>query len=511
MNNMLDNLKEKMNETVLKDVDFNEKNKENVLLAIKKKTSRGKLFHLKPKLDLILSISASCLLLFGIGYFSANKLGLINSDQHSAVSEEYKKENQSESKKDSESNTIYTPPKQEEYYEDMKKEEVLTKLINSIDYFHTAVGKFDSHIVYPDHSETTTVVEYKISTKNKIGGYEKATLQWDKGTQTTEIFYNDQQVWQLNKNTKSYYEYNYPQQPDQGLLTVEEAFSKDSEGTNETKYRVRPPIGPTAISLFPYEIASNYTRNYDMWEIEKQNEELLGHNTIVLKGKIENKAGSMYNANSFRFWVDKDTGILIKYETYLNGEVNNYLYPEKLEINVPIDLKEIEPRLDGYKKTVNTYKYDSREEELQLVESGENKNAKKVIEQLKEVFPLYEFTHPDFELNSATYEKFRDYNQGYLNYQFINRKPDGTVPPFLRVREYHKESFLLHWGDFDEEKTKVLGPFTLNDIEWEGFKINDSNDTQFIGHKGEFIYEVVSIKISFEETRKYLETFKPSK
>lgn len=56
-----------------------------------------------------------------------------------------------------------------------------------------------------------------------------------------------------------------------------------------------PPIGAAQCSLFPYGFESNHISDFKDWDIEKQNEAILGHNTIVLKGKLEH--------NSFRFWV----------------------------------------------------------------------------------------------------------------------------------------------------------------------------------------------------------------
>lgn len=109
-------------------------------------------------------------------------------------------------------------------------------------------------------------------------------------------------------------------------------------------YRERPPIGIAQSSLFPYEIASNYTRDYNNWEIEKQNETLLNHNTIVLKGKLNRNSSNKQGAKTFRFWVDKDSGILVKYELYdETGNVVSFLHPLELKVNVPVDTKVFEP------------------------------------------------------------------------------------------------------------------------------------------------------------------------
>ena len=61
--------------------------------------------------------------------------------------------------------TLYHPPIQEEFYGDMTKEDVVSKLLNSIDYFHSAAGKFEEHRISQDGSTRTLGVTYKVSTK----------------------------------------------------------------------------------------------------------------------------------------------------------------------------------------------------------------------------------------------------------------------------------------------------------------------------------------------------------
>ena len=47
--------------------------------------------------------------------------------------------------------------------------------------------------------------------------------------------------------------------------------------------------------------------------------------------------------------MDKDTGILIKSETYdQHGELTSYVHPERLEVNISIDPQEFIPDLEGY-------------------------------------------------------------------------------------------------------------------------------------------------------------------
>lgn len=241
-------------------------------------------------------------------------------------------------------NTVYTPPKQQENYKEMTKEEILTKMINTVDNFKTAKGEFKLHYNgTPEYS----LIDYKIRLGSNPGGYSKTT-NFENGTEKKSYgYFKDGIMWTINGDTGIYYEDKYLERPSSVTLSIKDAFTVDNEGNNVTMYRERPPIsGEVNESLFNYEIASNYTRNLNTWEIEKQNEKLLGHNTLVIKGTKINQ-----NIWSFRFWVDKDTGIIVKYETYNSaGNVLDYLYPTKLEINVPVDSKDLKPNLEGFKK-----------------------------------------------------------------------------------------------------------------------------------------------------------------
>jgi hypothetical protein len=183
-------------------------------------------------------------------------------------------------------------------------------------------------------------VEYGISLNENAGGYSKVTTFKNEEKVNRSTYYKDGTKWEIDENSSIYWEFIYSEMHRSNQLTLENAFG-------DNVHRERPPIGLANNSLFPYEIASNYTRDLNTWEIENQNEELLGHNTLVIKGNV-----NKYGFQSFRFWVDKDTGILVKYETYNDkGEIVDYLYSTKLEVNVPIDSDSFVPNLEGMEQT----------------------------------------------------------------------------------------------------------------------------------------------------------------
>ncbi|CEG27198.1 sigma-E factor regulatory protein RseB domain-containing protein [Bacillus sp. B-jedd] len=339
MENRLENLKEKMDETILREVYFDAKQYQQVLNSIEKSEFQKQGILLKNIFNTVLSISVVSLIFFGITHFVGTQLNSFNEPEVNQANDPNKKT--LESLKSSDEKTAYIPPKQEENFEDMTKEEILTKMINSVDYFETAVGEFKS---YSGVDQGYTVVEYAISLKNQPGGFGKRTYKENDKNDTFYEYYKDGTVWNLIEQTHTYRQMSYSEGSSSGTLNIENAFTVDHEGINVTNYRERPPIGSANETLFPYEIASNYTRDLNSWDIEKQNEELLGHNTIVIKGTKNHR-----EFQSFRFWVDKDTGILVKYETYNSaGDIVDYLHPTKLEINVPIDSDKFTPNLEGY-------------------------------------------------------------------------------------------------------------------------------------------------------------------
>jgi outer membrane lipoprotein-sorting protein len=323
-----------INNTIVKDIRLSENDKSKILTKIGKKHSINYKYYGSI---LATAIIASVLFVSTLESFSEDNADTISKNEH----------NQNSQMADSNTDgTVYTPPKKDENFKDMTKEEILTKMLNTVDYFETAKGEFK--INYAD-TLGETLIEYELSLNNKAGGYSKVTYITEGAEKVTTLYYKDGTRWEIDENSGIYGEGKYSEET-QGnqseTLKIEDAFSVDSRGSNVTYYRERPHIGQAGSSLFPYEIASNYTRDLNSWDIEKQNEELLGHNTLVIEGEIDRR-----DFQSFRFWVDKDTGILVKYETYSSdGNLVDYLHPTKLEINVPIDSEKFIPNLEGYEK-----------------------------------------------------------------------------------------------------------------------------------------------------------------
>lgn len=354
MDDMLKNTPKILNETVLKDVHFHERNKENVRQMIRKKHKKP--YKIKSIFNHLFPLAAISLFCLGVSYFIVTGM-----TDHPVANGGLPQEPPMETK-------LYLPPRQEEFYGDMTKEDVVSKLLNSIDYFHSAAGKFNEYKIFQDGSTRAFGATYKISTKNEIGGYEKLVTLDEKTkkikNEIQEYYYNNKKSWLKYRELdgqKFYTVSDIKHKPKRDIVTPDEVFSIDLNYLSNYDLREMPPIVISSISLFPYREAASYLRKMEHWKIEKQNEELLGHNTLVLSGTIDEELKQNVNlkesTDTFRFWVDKDTGILVKSETYdKNGELTSYIHPESLSVNVPIDPQEFIPDLRGYQLPNNQKK-----------------------------------------------------------------------------------------------------------------------------------------------------------
>ncbi|MER2118844.1 MAG: hypothetical protein ABS935_01170 [Solibacillus sp.] len=516
MDDMFKQIVETMNKTVLKDIHFDAKQKENVRQVIYK---RKKKRHIKPTtLNYLLPIAVASLFFLGASYYATTELEIFSREEQMTSLNNAPDHIPPGSKVET---NIYTPPAQEESYEEMTKEDVVSKLLNTVDYFYTAAGKFEDYAVYYDDSVSKSVTEYKLSIKNEIGGYEKNTTLVDEkilgyAEIINEFIYNEEKLWHKESVNNTYRVSDYEPQPKRDPITPAEAFNLELKDiySDKANFRERPEIAPSGMSLFPYEITASYLRNTELWDIEKQNEELLGHNTIVLYGKLDEQVIIRFKmkrtTDTFRFWVDKDTGILVKYETYdTDGQLTGYLHPESLEVNITIDPQDFVPNLDGYTPFVPYGKkpeHDSREEKIEAVDTNKE-DTEAIVDLMRKDLPfLYEFTHPDLEISSAYYMEFEEeFHHAYLTY--IPKNEAGIV----YVTAYHQDSFTRPLNNFDVITGNQLELFTLNGIEWKSYELKDFLGAKFIGMKGDYIYEVVSQKITLEETKALLGSFNPSK
>lgn len=514
---MLKKLKEELDDTVLKDLDFSERNKAAVRKSFvnKQEQNRG---NKRYGLGLVLSLCFTTLFIGFSGYFVLNNLGLSKEEKLSGE----KKEVELGGKEGPIRNTH---PEPKENYEDMTKEEILHKLFNSVDYFETAAGEFEEYNLFYDGSSSKYTVDYKISNKGVIGGYEKVISHPDPNNPHSKLtvkktYYNNNKVWYLNLDRNEYDIREYELERKKQIVEANNIFTMDLEEVYDSDsgvYREKPPSMSAFLSLFNYPFVAKYLRDENEWIIEKQNEELLGHNTLVISGTLdENLIDVMQpDEKNFRIWVDKDTGIILKKEIYNEaGELVSYLHSSNLKINKTYEKDEFKPVLDGLqeKKIEIPITTDERENELEVIEHADTKlsDVKRVMGIQREIMPLfYELNDPKITPFSASIEKYQQDNQAYVIYSYDKPENEvGSGSRSLYSRIYTKGTFLRRTGDFERPLGEKIETIEMNGIKWSIYEVEGTSDVHLKGELGEHVFEITTHDVPLNEVKRLLNNFK---
>ena len=334
MDERLKKLRNHMTTTELKDIRFNDEKKQLVMKRIinQKKTSKNSL----PKsLSIIFSLA-----LLTILFFSGKHL-LFNSSNLTQGSKEMPEKTVfQEGVTQSDNATKNINPVHDDSY-NLNKKEILYRMLNTNDYFKAAQGAYVYQTPFIEKE-----IYYKVRMeKGNLGGYEKAVTKETNNSVITIL--NSNKLLTLNEAQKEYHVSGISLNEES--ISLEEVFRKDLDGSSITTYRERPPIATD--SLFPFEIAANYLREESQWEIEQQEEKYLGEKVVVIKGEFDALNSEKYQSVSFRLWVHKSSGILLKMETYSSeGNVVDSLVTQdfmldksipssEFQFNIPKDFK----------------------------------------------------------------------------------------------------------------------------------------------------------------------------
>jgi outer membrane lipoprotein-sorting protein len=509
MSDMLDQLKEELDEHVLKDLDFRERNKAVVRKHFKsnREPSREKKHF---GIGLVLSFCFTVLFLGVAGYFIMDHLGLSKDE---GLSQKNDKSNEIQEHKE------HTHPQPKENDDVMTKEEVLHKLFNSVDYFETAAGEFEVYDSYYDGSSSKSTVKYKVSNKGVFGGYEKVIdYPNPKNPQSKEkiskTYYNKHHVWHLDLDSMEYVKFGIMPEKKIPIVKADDIFKMDPDDIIESDtmniFRETPPNMLAGISLYAYSFTAKYLRPENEWSIDKQNEKLLGHNTLVIAGTLDDSlVDTMHpDEKEFRIWVDKDTGIIVKKEIYSNaGELVSYLHPRSLEINTTFHESEFEPELDGF----HSFR-DERDRELQVIEHADTKRSEveEVMAIQRETMPLfYEFKDPKLSPFSASIEKYRKDLHAYVVYSYDKPENEvGSGSRLLYTRIYPKDTYLRKTGDFVRPLGEEIDSMKMNGIQWHMFKVEGTDEVHVKGESGDYLIEIVTQKVPSSELKRLLGSFK---
>lgn len=243
--------------------------------------------------------------------------------------------------------------KREELLNAMTHKEVIHyKIINSIDFFATAVGEFEKIDV---SANSKTKVNYTIDVENRKG------LIQIEGNENLEALIKGGQKLEIDNVAKTYKEYPLniePKDENVKLLAPKDRYSKDdgytihlNENSPKEDFITRKDaefLANAAESLFNQDYMISYLKDYDKWEIEGT-DVFLERDCLKISGKFGYV--SRYGASKFIALIDKNTGIILKFQTLTDNNILiDSLETKSIKLDTVIDEKVFEKDLKDYKK-----------------------------------------------------------------------------------------------------------------------------------------------------------------
>lgn len=217
----------------------------------------------------------------------------------------------------------------------LTQDDVKNMMINSIDNFTSAKGEFTYYSI-PAGFDCT--VSYEVS--NVEGDYASHIVTTNNTTGDIEENYFDgvnfTTIRHGEKNYESYVISAEVIDPGKELYSFDSRKTTNFDGEPVTFYRIDPTkMGMAGNSLFPQGFAFSYLEDNSLWSITGY-EEYLGREVVVLEGYPGDYQAEKIQSESFKMWVDTETGALLKYESYNSeGEIMECLETSSIVFNDP--------------------------------------------------------------------------------------------------------------------------------------------------------------------------------
>lgn len=224
------------------------------------------------------------------------------------------------------------------------KEMIWHKMLNTVDYFDSVSGSFiytisDINDVYEvtfntdlNTSEAFSKIS-KIDAKNINSDSLKANADISLDITKTNTFemslYSDGENYYNINNTERAYTVD-----SNAVIKRENSVAEDDssryfigdDGIPCYSYRADSTNAYLAKScIFPQEMAFGFLTDLSLWEIADE-DQYLGRECYIISGKTAESYGQKIGVSNFEFYVDKATGVLLKYNGYdLNGQLCDFL------------------------------------------------------------------------------------------------------------------------------------------------------------------------------------------
>lgn len=209
------------------------------------------------------------------------------------------------------------------------KHTVYEKMLNSMDYFETVQGSFEMKEL-----GEVSFVEYAADFQ---GSYAEENVSGENVSFQTVT--NNGETITYDHKARNYLKTPVMEEDDfVAELPVEERTQVDDETGQPVWYYRTNMTGFSYAkeSLFPQERTFGYLYDFESWNIAEK-EEIAGRTCWRIEGELSGSYSEKLNVKSYIFFVDTQTGCLLKYEGYdCQGGLTEYIETKEIEFDAPL-------------------------------------------------------------------------------------------------------------------------------------------------------------------------------
>lgn len=255
-------------------------------------------------------------------------------------------------------------------------------MLNSIDYFQKLEGQFfytsevanmsyfvDYHVQLGDTPQTIETVtdndgniiysSYYTGEKrfdftdieimnNLVKNIDESELEFVVTEETVEKIIDKSENYKFDEENIEVVFSDYEERQELDFISIVESTARiqeDNEGIASFYYRDDLTTLPYARqSIFYQECVFGYLSDFSSWEILAI-EKFLERDCFIVSGTLSGTYSEKVNTESFKMWVDKETGVMLKLEGYKNSELTERLETTKISVDQIIDQTVFETEL----------------------------------------------------------------------------------------------------------------------------------------------------------------------
>lgn len=222
------------------------------------------------------------------------------------------------------------------------KTNIYNKMLNTIDFFNTAELSADIHM---SEDENLTVDYY-----TDIDASLAYQATYESGILTFESFCNPKNDFLIHvdnkRKTYNRYDLKVYKRSDSPYIPLEERIIVDNatgDGLPGYRYRINATnCSLASYTILPEGLTYSYLADFERWEIEGDDIDYLDRKCIKIVGTPKPYTSEKHNNDSFVMLVDEQTGILLKFEGYKNGELTRYITVTKCLIDEQPTIKQFD-------------------------------------------------------------------------------------------------------------------------------------------------------------------------